>query len=331
MLRIAVIGSVSSTSIVIKSLIKHKANLVSVFGYEPKDITNISGYENFSNLCHKNNIDYYGFDNNINEIDNIVKLKSLNLDILFVIGFSQLIKSDILNLPKLGVIGFHPTPLPFGRGRAPMAWMIIEEYKKGAASFFQIDEGTDSGPLFIQEYYSIDKNDNVNSLQKKLFNAMKVALDNWLPNLLKGLWGPVPQNNFLATYYGKRTPLDGLIEWNLNSENIITLIKATGHPHPGAYTFYSNYKIIIWEAENYNCNIKGVLGRIIDMVDNNPIVQTGKGHIIIKKYEVYDYDGYICKKKIKTGTRLGYYEQNEIFKLKNEIFKLKNEIFKLRS
>ena len=87
-------------------------------------------------------------------------------------------------MPKLGCIGFHPTLLPKGRGRAPLAWLILKE-KKGAASFFLMDKKADSGPVFVQEPFEIEDNDDASRVEKKIEIAIEKALDKWLPELKK--------------------------------------------------------------------------------------------------------------------------------------------------
>ena len=66
--------------------------------------------------------------------------------------------SEIIKIPKLGVIGSHPTELPKYRGRAPIPWTIIKNLKESALTFFYIDEGIDDGDILDQ----INKTINVN-------------------------------------------------------------------------------------------------------------------------------------------------------------------------
>ena len=70
-------------------------------------------------------------------------------DLLFVTGLSQIVKPPLLNLPRIGCIGFHPTWLPKGRGRAPLGWLVLDGVP-GAATFFLdgrgLGFGADTGP-----------------------------------------------------------------------------------------------------------------------------------------------------------------------------------------
>ena len=62
----------------------------------------------------------------INSNDIKEQIRKSSVDILFVVGLSQLIDEDIIRMPRFGCVGFHPTKLPKGRGRAPMAWLILD-------------------------------------------------------------------------------------------------------------------------------------------------------------------------------------------------------------
>ena len=83
-------------------------------------------------------------------------------------------------IPRLGSVGFHPTFLPAGRGRAPLAWLTLDT-GPGAASFFLIDDGIDSGPIFVQEPFEVTPQDYAGDVGTKLLDATTRALDRWLP------------------------------------------------------------------------------------------------------------------------------------------------------
>ena len=74
-------------------------------------------------------------------------LLSLDLDLMIMCGWRQIISSEILKIPKLGTVGFHPTPLPKGRGGAPIINSILEEWTQSAVTLFYPSEGIDDGDI----------------------------------------------------------------------------------------------------------------------------------------------------------------------------------------
>jgi methionyl-tRNA formyltransferase len=318
MFRVILVGSVTSSLVTLKSLIENNINVIGVLGYEPESEENVSGYANMSLICEAHKIPYFPFIK-INDEKNISLIKSLSPDILFVVGLSQLVSHEILSISKMGNIGFHPTLLPRGRGRAPIAWLILEE-KYGAANFFLMGEGADDGPVFIQEPFPVTEKDDASTVEEKILSAIKTALNKWLPALKDGEWNPVPQNELFATYYAKRSPDDGLINWNNSSEEIDKLLRASTKPHPGAYSFLKNKKIRIWSSKKEKMlQIRGVTGRVLLVNNNKYLIQCGTGLLWISSIK----DESNNPIKLKIGQKLGYQIEDEIWKLKNEIESIK--------
>ena len=85
----------------------------------------------------------------VNDKEVIEALIKHDIDWLFIIGWSQIARSDLLNTPKKGCIGMHPTLLPVGRGRAAIPWTIIKGLDKTGVTMFKLDEGVDTGDIKI--------------------------------------------------------------------------------------------------------------------------------------------------------------------------------------
>lgn len=313
MLNVVVIGAVESTSRIIVNLKKHDIYVAGILGHEPKNKNSVSGWVDLCELSRQLNINYLGFQK-INEEQYISWVANIKPDLIFAVGFSQMLSKEWFSVSKMGIIGFHPTLLPKGRGRAPLAWLILKE-KFGAASFFLMEEDADSGPVFVQNVFTIDDLDDAASVSQKILISIDEALNSWLPDLKKGIWNPIVQNEAEATFYGKRDAIDSLINWKADAIDIDRLIKASSHPHPGAYTFFENQKIYIWKSEiEQEIKITGVVGRIL-LVKNgtNFLMQTGNGLLWISEFSSAG------EFHPKVGKRLGYVVEEEIFYLKNRI------------
>lgn len=316
-MRVGIIGAVGTTATTIKMLLKHEFQIVGVLGHEPINKSNVSGLYDLSLLSKENCLPYSGFIR-INDESHKRWMKDKSPDIIFAVGFSQLLDNDWLTMAKYGCVGFHPTVLPKGRGRAPVAWSILNEEPYGAATFFQISSGADSGPVFVQEKFLLEKSDDAESYGVKLKTALQKALDTWLPQLKNGIVNGIPQNENEATYFGKRDPVDGRIDWNVTAYEIDRLIKASTRPHPGAYTYHKKSKLIIWKSRIENqLKYKGVVGRVLlKDSDNSLLVQCGQGTIWLLEYEHAE------NKDIKVGDKLGLMLEDEIFHLHKRIDEL---------
>ena len=94
----------------------------------------------------------------------------------------------------------------------------------------------------------------------------------------------VVQNEEEATYFGKRTPEDGEINWNWTNEAIRNWVRAQAFPYPGAFTFYKGKKIIIDEVSfsNEKANNNQSNGEIIKLTPT-PVVKTKNGTLNLQK------------------------------------------------
>lgn len=319
--KIVLAGSVNSTRRTLQCLLHHHANVVGVLGLSVEAAKNVSGYTRLDDLLIDTEIPYAEFVN-INHPDIIQLVTQWAPDLLFVVGLSQLVKPALLAIPPLGCVGFHPTWLPEGRGRAPVAWLTMGN-QPGAATFFLMDDGVDSGPILAQQPFMVTAQDYASDTSLKMEQAIEMALDAWLPRLLAGEWNPQPQNDALATYHGRRAPTDGLINWPDTATNIQAVIRATSRPHPGAYTYFRNHKIIVWRAEIERAlPFKGVVGRVL-LVDSQKgkLIQTGDGLLWLTEMEFADTNSTPLP-EIGVGMKLGYSVEDEIFRLRQKIAEL---------
>lgn len=321
MYKILVIGAVNSTVQIIQKLVQHDLEVVGVMGHEPKDKDRVSGWADLSALSKDLHVSYKGF-TKINDEENLNWAKEKQPDIIFAVGFSQLLHDQWFSVSKLGCIGFHPTRLPLGRGRAPLAWVTLEQ-TYGSATFFLMGKGADDGPVFTQSIFDVDENDDASAVEIKILKNIDLALDQWLPDLKKGFWNPVPQCDHLASYYGIRKEEDGLINWNDGAHYINRLVKAASKPHPGAYTYCKDEKMSIWSCrQEKTIQFKGVIGRVLlKNEEGHLLIQTGDGLLWIQEYNFRDH----AVIPVNVGDKLGYNMEDEIYKIKSILKKLKDE------
>ncbi|MBW8523170.1 hypothetical protein K0U91_10355 [Chryseobacterium chendengshani] len=321
MYKILVIGAVNSTAQIIRKLAEYNFEIVGVMGNEPKDINKVSGWVDLSALSLSLAIDYKGF-TKINDQENLLWATDRKPDIIFAVGFSQLLQEEWFSISKLGCIGFHPTKLPLGRGRAPLAWITLEQ-SYGSATFFLMGKGADDGPVFSQSIFKVEENDDARAVEEKILTNIDLALDHWLPELKKGFWNPIPQCEHLASYYGIRKPEDGLINWNDDAHYINRLVKAASRPHPGAYTYFKDEKLFIWSCHlEKDIQFKGVIGRVLLKAENGELlIQSGEGLLWIEEYILEDDSS----ANIKVGDKLGYNIEDEIYNIKTILKQLQSE------
>lgn len=316
-MKIAIIGGVSSTRVLIEKLFQHGFHDVRVWGYSPEDNSLVSGWSDLKSVCERFGFKYSPFLRVSSCQEEIAQYAP---DLIFAVGLSQIIPEELISIPRLGCIGFHPTALPKGRGRAAIAWLVLERMK-GAASFFVLRTGVDDGPVVAQEPFEVDENDDAKSVETKLLAAEEIALDTWLPKLASGEIGGVEQDHSQASWYGRRSPEDGWIDWKVTVDELVRLIKASTEPHPGAYTFHEDSIITIWAAELNDSAQKGVVGRILKVFpDQSFLVQCSDGLLRVTRWQAAN------SWLPKVGIKLGYYTEAEVHRLKKKYSQLEERI-----
>ena len=218
----------------------------------------------------------------------LYKLKTIKPDLILVMGWSQLLKSEIIKIPKIGIIGSHPTELPKYRGRAPIPWSIIKGLKESALTFFWIEKGTDTGSILDQRKFKIFDKDDASTIYEKIISIGKDMILNNLVMLQQGKIRKIKQDSSkFIEYWQKRTPEDGLIDWKESIGKIHTLIRATTYPYPGAFTYLKGKKLKIWKAHFKKANPNN-FGKIIGVSNEGVKVSAKDGIIILKQVSLED-------------------------------------------
>ena len=252
------------------------------------DHENIKYSDKIVNLFKQNGIGYT-VKKKLSETDHAI-IRKIRPDIIFVYGWRTMIETELNSYCRYGIIAAHYSLLPKYRGFAPMQWAIINGDRNIGVTFFRIERGgVDSGSILIQKKLKLKKNEYANEVENKLiYVTVKTFLDLIRKKSLK-------QNSFIsqdeskATYTCKRTPEDGKINWNSDSEKIYNLIRALAYPFTGAFCVHKGEKYVIRKAESGKMNKKSftgrIAGRVIDIDEKGIEVLCGSGTIRLTEWQ----------------------------------------------
>lgn len=221
--------------------------------------------------------------------EDIIMLRDLNPTLIIVMGWRTMIPTEVLKIPRRGVVAVHESLLPKYRGFAPVNWAIINGERMSGVTLFYLDKGVDSGDIVAQRKIPITSTDTGFTLYEKTKNASVEILMDYLEDIKKGIAPRIKQNEEEATYTASRIPEDGEISWSDSTKDIYNLIRALSDPYPGAFTYYLGKKIIIQKASKYQSprNFVGrIPGRIVGIGEGWADVLTGDGILKIEEVEV---------------------------------------------
>ena len=232
-----------------------------------------------------NELASWGMSNGINVLkpegrDNLKDLiKTLNPEIVITIAYGQIIPEDFLNLPKYGWINVHFSSLPRWRGAAPVQWAILSADKETGVTIFQLDKGMDTGPVYLSESVSIERDETTEILLTRLSN---IGADLAIQSLSKIQTGiePVAQSNSGVTLAPKITKNDGKINWHENTDEIFNRYRALAG-NPGIWTLLGELRLKIDSLE-ISSRVEKISPAEVLISDEHLLVGANNGVIEIK-------------------------------------------------
>lgn len=170
----------------------------------------------------------------VNAPEFITKIKGLAPDFIVTASFGQILKEEILNLPKYGCINIHASILPAYRGAAPIHYAILNGEKKTGVSIMKMERGLDTGPIYQIFEMEIDETIKTPELEEKLGILAAQNIENVLLQIYDGSLQPQPQPLAGISYAKKIHKDDGRINWNIPASKICRMLRAF-YPWPGAF------------------------------------------------------------------------------------------------
>lgn len=226
--------------------LRPKINIVAIITLSEKATTVI--YDAIKrSKWHEFGIPVYEIEDINNEVNT---LKNLCLDMIIMCGWRQVLKREALDIPRNGVVSFHPTLLPEGRGPAPIINTILEGWEKSGVTMYYAGEGVDNGDIIGQGRFEVGEDDYAIDVYNKVVASGEKLVRKYLPLLVTAKAPRTPQNDADAIYFKKRTLKDNEINLATDSVDMVyKKIRAFSKPYRGAYIMLANKKLIIWNAE----------------------------------------------------------------------------------
>jgi methionyl-tRNA formyltransferase len=226
-------------------------------------------------------------------------VRALEPELIFVVGWSQLVREPFIALASEGIFGMHPTLLPRHRGRAPIPWAILSGLARTGVTLFEIVDATaDSGAVVGQVAVDIAEDDTAETLFERISDAHVELIREYVPQLVAHAAPRVRQDPRRASAWPKRTPADGIIDWETRAPYLYDWVRAQTRPYPGAFTFLGDEKVVVWRARPVELDETAPAGTIVASRPEGPIVACGQGALLLEEIET-------GARELAVGARLG--------------------------
>ena len=281
---VALFGYHTMGCIGLRALRAHGYHIKAVFTHADAPHEQI-WFENLAREASLANIPVFSVDD-INDKKWMSILQKMNPDFIFSFYFRQLLPPQLLTIAESGAFNLHGSLLPQYRGRCPINWVLINGEKETGVTLHHMEPKADAGDIVGQKKIPITHEDTALSLYGKAHRAAEELLDEVLPLVREQKAPRMPQDTTRATYFGRRTPEDGIIDWHKTNHEIYNLVRALTLPYPGAFAYYGETKFFIWNAQDISQDISSDKkpGTILN---THPLdIQTGNGIIRIQTGQI---------------------------------------------
>lgn len=246
---------------------------------------------------------------NIKSSDSIKYLKELNLDLMVVVAYGQILSKEVLDIPKYGCINVHASLLPKLRGAAPINWAIVRGYEVSGVTIMQMDIGLDTGDMLDKVSVKIDQQMTAGELHDILKIEGSNLLKQTLTSIKDGDLNPIKQDNESSTYAPMIDKKMAKINWEKSANELHNLVRGF-NPWPVAYTSFNNSKMKIYETRVIKEKSEKLPGEIISVNDDGILVQTREYCLLLTSIQMpnkkrMSVKSFLNGNDIEVGTILG--------------------------
>jgi methionyl-tRNA formyltransferase len=212
----------------------------------------------------------------------MTQLQSWAPDLIVVAAFGQILRPELLDLPRYGCINVHGSLLPRGRGAAPIQAAILAGDQETGITIMKMDAGVDTGPILSQRAIPIAPEDSGGTLFAKMAPLGAELLLETLPRYLRGELIPQPQPGLGATYAPMLKKEDGLLDFTQSATALERRVRAM-NPWPGAYFAWKEVSMKVLRARVGVGRSPSAGIRFI--IDGRPAIGTGEGFLILEEVQ----------------------------------------------
>jgi methionyl-tRNA formyltransferase len=210
----------------------------------------------------------------------VAALRQAEADLFVIAAFGQILRPDVLGIPRHGCIGVHASLLPRLRGAAPIARAILQGEHETGITLMLTDAGMDTGASIAQRRLPIVLDDATETLSHKLAHLGAELLIETLPAWLAGQIVAQPQDDALATLAPPIDKAEGIIVWQRTAQEIDCQIRAFT-PWPGAFSHLEGKTLKIVRAHPLLATDQTLPpGTVIESPEGIGVV-TGQGILVL--------------------------------------------------
>jgi len=213
----------------------------------------------------------------------VAQIAALNPDMGIVAAYGEILRKNVLAIPRLGYLNIHPSLLPLHRGPAPVTSAILAGDQDVGVSVMLLGSKMDAGPILAQHRRPMPADARAGALTEELFHVGAHMLCEVIMPYAAGTLTPTPQDERQASYIGLLSRDDGRIDWRQSAAHIERMIRAYD-PWPGTHTMVGDLPLRILHASVTHINGTHPAGSVVDGPDGITVA-CGQGALLLQQVQ----------------------------------------------
>ena len=214
-------------------------------------------------------------------------LRSVEVDVGVVAGFSYLIPDSLLTIPRLGFLNLHAGAVPAYRGGSPLNWQMINGEAFAGLTILRMTSGLDDGPVVATQYLPLASHTTIRQIHALANQSFPRLLVDVLRDLDRSIASAKEQDHSSACYWHQRSDLDGrFVPSSVETSALERLVRAIGRPYPGAWAIVDNKVLRLFEVSRPALTYRGTPGRIVKLAGEAPVIVLPDGVLALVDYEL---------------------------------------------
>jgi methionyl-tRNA formyltransferase len=218
----------------------------------------------------------------LREPEAMQQLREWKPDLIVVAAFGQILKKDVLELPKHGCINIHASILPRWRGAAPINAAILAGDEETGVTIMKMDVGLDTGPMLTMKKIRIRRDDTAGSVLQALSTLGANLLIETLPDYVSGVLTPTPQLEEGSTYAPMLKKQDGLLDFTQSAVELERRVRAM-NPWPGAWFEWNGNVLKVARASVSEAKGLSIGSRFT--VEGRPAIMSADGALVLDEVQ----------------------------------------------
>jgi methionyl-tRNA formyltransferase len=190
------------------------------------------------------------------------RLQALSPDVIVVVAYGQILRKNVLTLPRLGCVNIHSSLLPRWRGAAPIQWAILGGDAESGVTTMKLVEKLDAGDILLQSKTPISAEDTAGALHDRLAKMGAELIGPTLQGLADGSLKGVTQDESLVTYASKLTKEMETLHPSETAAVLERRVRAL-NPWPGTSVTIGGQRLKVKRAR-LRADIQGNLGKLFE-------------------------------------------------------------------